>query len=80
MKLQKSDKEIKISGKKPTILNKGHNQLSPFCCVNAQAKGWRQVEEKGVESAVTRIENPLEKQKRIQVRKPNLSIVSSLSV
>jgi hypothetical protein len=72
MKLQKLDKEIKISGKKPTILNKGHNQLSPFCCVNAQAKGWRHVEEKGVESVVTSIENPIEKQKRIQVRKPNL--------
>lgn len=77
MKLQKSDKETKISGKKPTISNKGHNQLSPFCCVNAQAKGWRHVEEKGVESVVTSIENPIEKQKRIQVLKRNPSIVSS---
>lgn len=77
MKLQKSDKETKISGKKPTISNKGHNQLSPFCCVNAQAKGWRHVEEKGVESVLTSIENPIEKQKRIQVLKRNPSIVSS---
>jgi len=87
LKQLKSAKD-KIIRQKKTISNKDvgpqdewHNQLSPFCVVNAQAKGLPEVEEKAFESVVTltSIENPIGQQKRIQVLKPYPSIVSSSS-